>query len=210
MHSAKGPFRKKQLCHLLWVEILPWISRRPGHHVFLTLFRPRPYETTMLEPCFHWQINWFVIQPDFVKLLDARCPVSGCALGFGNCAVNEVPAAGHQCHHPSHMSARVCVLPNWPTWLVPHWPSYKYSYSHTILITVKGRVHIGGELYIIEKVIYLSTNLLISYWTQGVKKKFLEIESYSSANLYIRTLNHLRVAACTNMNALSGKVNTKL
>lgn len=84
-----------------------------------------------------------------------------------------------------HTWVHVCVLPDWPTWLVPHWPSYKYSYSHTILITAKGRVHIGGELYIIEKVIYLSTNLLISYWTRGVKKKFLEIESYSSTNLYI-------------------------
>lgn len=39
-----------------------------------------------------------------------------------------------------------------------------------MLITVKGKVQIGGELYIIEKVIYLNTNLLDSYWTSGVEK----------------------------------------
>lgn len=66
----------------------------------------------------------------------------------------------------------VCVEEeaNWPTEFPTYWTSYKYSYSHTTLITVKGKVHIGGELYIIEKVIYLNTNLLDSYWTSGVKK----------------------------------------
>lgn len=157
--------------------------------------------------------------------LNSQCPISGSALGFCRSRITTVLLMRFQqrgtkviTHHTGVRVCEhvcVCVLPNWPTWLLTHWPSYKYSYSHTILITVKGRVHIGGELYIIEKVIHLNTNLLISYWTWGVKKKFLEIESYSSANLYItngtwfRTRNHLEEAACANMNALSGKVNTK-
>lgn len=173
--------RKTVICYKLTrnSQILPWTS---------------PVGPFFIDWLIDWLIDCLVFHPTVTRLLNfSQCPFSGSALDFCPSlistnidAVNEVTAPGHWCHHhiTTHecVCAYVCVLPDWPTWFLPHWPSYKYSYSHTILITVKGRVHIGGELYIIEKVIHLNTNLLISYWTRGVKRKFLEIEWCSSAN----------------------------